>query len=246
MKNDLRLRCLYPASVVCTVVLCLSAGRGAAAGQFQNLGFESAVINGPLYSTLPASEALPFWTPTFPYATYDTVSVGSLCVSIHDNRGFIKPLAGNYSVILQPGETEELPYASAYISQTGDVPAWAESLMFVSDTPPYIANDLFVSLNGTVLPFTLYSTGGTINANWGPLETYACDVSAFAGQANVALKFTTAALDCGYMVDLDAIQFSTIVVPEPSALVLLGVAILTLAGYRWRFRRGRPAGAHRV
>jgi hypothetical protein len=33
------------------------------------------------------------------------------------------------------------------------------------------------------------------------------------------------------LVDLDAIQFSS--VPEPSALVLLAIGILSLAGYCW-------------
>jgi hypothetical protein len=42
------------------------------------------------------------------------------------------------------------------------------------------------------------------------------------------------------MADLDAIQFSTIVVPEPSALILLAAALLSLVGYFWKRRTGAP------
>ena len=84
-----------------------------------------------------------------------------------------------------------------------------------------------VSLNGTVIPMRPYSEGVAVNSAWGPIETFIGDISAFTNQQDVELRFTVLAnpYDSG-IVDLDAIQFSSIVVPEPSSLVLLAVGIL--------------------
>ena len=90
----------------------------------------------------------------------------------------------------------------------------------------------------------LYSVGGTVNSGYmfGPVETWIGDISAFTGSANVELQFeklvhNDPSDNSGY-VNLDAITFSPIVVPEPSSLVLLAVVLLPLAGYCWR-RRNR-------
>jgi hypothetical protein len=112
--------------------------------------------------------------------------------------------------------------------------------MFESDMTTYI-DELRVSIDGAAIPFRLYSVGGTKNLALGPVNTYACDISAFAGESNVTLTFEklihdpTNPIDTG-IVDLDAIQFSSIVVPEPSSLLLLAIAFVSVAAYWWRFR----------
>jgi hypothetical protein len=234
---------------IISVVVFISFGIKAVRGDsFQNLGFESAVIGTPVYFRLPASEALPGWTiqlggTVSNFVVYDTIALDSPCVSIQDKSGYIKPLTGNYSVILQDGAD---PWGNTYtasISQTGDVPDDAKSLMFKSDMTTYI-NELQVSINGTVIPFTLYSTAGTVNSSYGPVRTYICDVSAYADET-VTLEFEKRVHDVTHpnqgIVDLDAIAFSTTPAPEPSSLVLLVVGVLTLFGYRSYRRRCRQS-----
>ncbi len=99
-----------------------------------------------------------------------------------------------------------------------------------------------MSLNGVVVPFTLYSTGGTVNSLYGAVKTYILDVSAYAGET-VTLEFEKMVHDptnpgSHGIVDLDGIAFSTFVVPEPSSLILLAVGVLSLAGYCRRRRFG--------
>jgi hypothetical protein len=91
-----------------------------------------------------------------------------------------------------------------------------------------------VSLNGTVIPFSLYSVGG-VDSNGAALDTYACNISAFAGHTDVTLEFEKLVHDPANkgnhgMVDLDAIQFSSISTPEPSTIVLLAISILSNSG----------------
>jgi hypothetical protein len=235
-------------AIVCAVALVCFGAAEAPATAFQNLGFESAVIGVPQNHQLPASQATPFWTNNLGDVWYDGVTLAGAAVSIQDSFSpVIKPLAGNYSVMLQDGvgPPNGQPYdlTSAYISQVGDVPSWAKSLMFKSDISVYI-NELRVSLNCNVIPFTHYAVGGTVNSGWGPVNTYACNISAFAGEPDVTLKFEKLVHDPLHpnsgIVDLDAITFSTIFVPEPSTIALLAMGIVSLAGYRWR-RRNRLA-----
>ena len=221
---------------------------------FQDLSFESANIGqSPPGGVIPTLEAMPGWTTNnfdAGYVAYDDLAVGSLCISIHDGKGGsvpwdFNPLQGSYSVMLQDGSATWGNTWNASISQVGDVPAYARSLMFMTDTPAYL-NDLVVSLNGTVIPMQVYSVGGTINSGYmfGPVETLAGDISAFAGSTNVELQFEELdnnPLDLANTpyVNLDAITFSPTVVPEPSSLALLAIGLLSLAGYCWR-RRNRP------
>jgi hypothetical protein len=87
---------------------------------------------------------------------------------------------------------------------------------------------LVTSLNGTVIPMSLYSVGPIIN--FGPVETFIGDIQPFAGQQNVELRFTGSGV-------LDAIQF---VAPEPSTLLLLCVGAGSLCSYVCRHRRTNP------
>ena len=172
------------------------------AAPFQNLDFESAVIGTPVNYQLPASQALPYWTiETYHpgYVLYDTVAVGSTAISVQDGLSpyqpggspFMYPLEGNFSIMLQDGSIPDgiggLRPQDPWISQTGDIPANASSIMFSTDLLS-LAN-VVVSLNGTPIPTSLYSVAPVINANYGPVETYIGDVSAFSGQQNVVLRF---------------------------------------------------------
>ncbi len=177
---------------------------------------------------------------------YDGLTLDIPSVSIHDglDANGLKPLQGNYSVVLQDGWGSPGVY-DAWISQAGDVPGDANSLVLSTDiSPEQWAGRFTVSLNATAVPMYLYSAGAA-DANGRTVDTYIGDVRAFSGETNVVLKLDKLVQDPSNptgphgLITLDAIQFSTIIVPEPSALVLLGVAILSLAGYRWRLRRAR-------
>jgi hypothetical protein len=236
--------------MTCAAIFISSEVETACADSFYNLGFEDAVIGTPVDFRLPASDALPDWNCYgSPNVFYDTLAISSAYVSIHDSLSpIIKPLMGRYSIILQDGCGGTLPLtgASAWISQTGDIPEDAKSLKFRSDITTYI-NELQVSIDGTVIPFMLYSTGNVVNPQCGPVNTYICDVSAFAGEAGATLKFEKLVHDpaepwFGSNVDLDGIAFSTTPAPEPSSLVILGVGLLSLSGFSYyRCRRHREA-----
>jgi hypothetical protein len=200
-------------------VVCWPAS--SAATPFHNLGFEFAVIDTPVNNEVPSSDAIPNWN-IYSYdpgwVLYDQMSAGSYCVSIHDGKGGIfdfNPLQGQYSLLLQTqfGPTN----IDAWISQTGDIPAGINSIMFLCDTvsPP------IVSLNGTVIPTSIYSVGPTVNASHGPVDTYVGDIRAFSGQQNVELRFESNGFNT-----LDGIRFSTVVVPEPTTLALLAIGAI--------------------
>ena len=197
---------------------------------FQNLNFESAAVGTPLSNELPTPQAMPGWATDNSdsgYVAYDDVSTGGTGVSIQDGLspwGFVvmHPIQGSYSALLATGDYGS-PYA--WISQTGDIPSNANSLMFSTEFGGTLG--MTVSLNGTVIPLSLYSVGPVVNSLWGPVDTYIGDIRQFTGQQNVALQFTGSG-------PLDAIQFSPLIVPEPSMLVLLGTSVLLLLGCCWR------------
>jgi hypothetical protein len=243
MKCLTKLYVCFRMAIACVFVVLFCNLQQLHGGSFQNLDFESAVIEigTPTFSQLPASTALPSWTVSNNYygskITYNMLSVICACISVYDVSGEMgKPLEGDYSVGLKNGfsglmdEQDNPIFCDVYISQVGDVPSNAKSLMFQSDMTNSLS-EMQVSLNGTAIPFSLYSTGSIINT-WGPVKTYILDISAFTGVTNVELKFSTSG-----EVNLDAIQFSTIVVPEPGTLAMLAVGLFGLLAYAWRSAR---------
>ena len=134
-------------------------------------------------------------------------------------------LQGNYSVVLQ---TFEGP--AAYISQVGDVPGYANSLLFSSDEG---GGNLTVSLNGTVIPMSVHAVGSTVNPNDGPIITYIGDIRAFTGQQNVTLQFTGGA-------DLDDIQFRRSLFPSRRRYAHRS------ASFRWPATSGNAALVRRT
>jgi hypothetical protein len=189
------------ASVLCPkywafcLILFLCGGSIASAAAFQNLDFELADVSNPHPNGLLISQALPGCTAItcYPgYIGYNYMALDSVYVSIHDGLQVghtlsFYPLQGRYSIMLQDGfngqDDQGATVGSASISQIGDIPTDSKSLMFSSDTSDYI-KELQVSINGAVLPIMLYSTGDTVNVGWpafGPVKTYACDITAYAG-----------------------------------------------------------------
>ncbi len=205
--------------------------RCAFGAPFQNLGFEEAVVGTPSNFQLPASDALPGWTTNnfdSGCVGYDALPLDSVGVCLMDALTpypgwprIMYPLQGSYSVWLRKGLGPEGPdMVEAWISQTGDVPTTANSLLFT--TEQYL-DDLTVSLNGIEIPMSLYSSRPEINQNHGAVETFVGDIRLFAGQSNVELCITGDG-------SLDNIRFSSLVVPEPSTLIPLVVAaFVTLA-----------------
>jgi hypothetical protein len=142
-------------------------------------------------------------------------------------------IQGNYTAILQSGNTlaPNPQPADTTLSQTALVPIGTQSLLFKA----YEAFDqnrqfLFVTLGGQTLFLTPLSTGSNYTL-------YGANVSAWAGQT-AELAFTLLAENPhanNELVSLDAIQFSTQSVPEPSTFALAALGALFL-GFRRRKR----------
>jgi hypothetical protein len=228
-------------------ILAFSCPTHALAGLFQNLDFEEGNFAPPTSGFLvPASDALPYWTCNnyvSGYVLYDVMTLDSCSISIHDGHGIdigyprdFNPLQGRYSIMLQDGvgppNGQPFDLTNAYISQTGDIPSDARSIIFCSDYS-YTLDRFAVSLNGTTIPMQLYSVGNTVNPNYGPITTFIGDISAFTGTNDVELRFTKLVQDpfnpYHGAINLDDIQFSSIVVPEPSSLALLFIIILCIS-----------------
>lgn len=219
------------------------------AAPFQNLDFEQGSFQAPPANYVPsdplagpnpisAAAGLPFWT-----AREDS----TVCTAIWGNGGALdetsvalfnaafNQLDGNYCVQLSAVSFAPSGFfKTSSISQTGDVPANAQSIQFlkIDDGGPAPTN-AFVTLNGSVINLVPIATNGNV-------VTMAGDVSAFAG-TNAELTITSAGAPGGVALagenylTLDDISFSPNPVPEPSALVLLAVGgVIAFAAKRRR------------
>jgi hypothetical protein len=222
---------------------------------FQNLDFDDGTIPSDTYSgsTVSISTALPGWNwgkvggaSDIQWVAYDTISLDAPTVSIHDSESTIlQPfsaydLNNSYSIMLQTGSPfcDNMP---VYIYQVGDLSSVARSIRFSTDWN--WGGNLVLTLNGTEIPYHLYSTipGGS---NGREVLTYAADIRAFTGQENVELKFELSQIPGWYTTfgaqySLDNIVFSPKIVPEPSSLILLATSAIGLLISMWRCRRKR-------
>jgi hypothetical protein len=204
------------------VVILASGTCGFGQGTFRNLDFEQAtIVFDPTSPSAPyavyASNAIPGWTAYLgttpqPDIIYDTITLGSAAVSIHDTNDTHYPvLQGVYDILLQPF-SGGAP-VTAGIGQTGQIPLGSQSLRFFGNEFNVISADFA----GTPIP--LAQVGISSNG-----VVWAGDISAFAGQTG-ELRFTATPGGGGL---LDNIFFSTQPAPEPSTFVLLIVGAVLL------------------
>lgn len=200
-----------PCKLLLLAQLCAVAVR--AQGGFQDLDFESANVildsSSPYYpNAIDAANAFPGWTVsgsvTAPDVFYNDISLGAPAISLQ-GAGSLEPvLQGNFSAFLQGPSGSGSQDAS--ITQTGQIPAGAESLLFYGEN----VADLQVAFNGHALPYLALGNGADYTI-------YGADITTLAGQTG-PLTFT--ALPGGEAL-LDNIQFSPNPIPEPAAWMLL-------------------------
>ena len=197
--------------------LCHSQG-------FVNLDFESATIvvdpTSPYYPYVVfASNAIPGWTGYINASPRDRVlynaeSLGGPSISLESSLSpAYVPIQGSFSVYLK--SSSDAGGTSAAISQTGQVPNDARSILFLR-TPD---SGFGVSFGGQPISLVPFGTSGNYIIMAG-------DISRFAGQTG-QLLFAGGGL-------FDDIQFSNQAVPEPSVLGLSVIGGLLLAWRRWR------------
>src|SRR6266568_3468446 len=242
------------------VLICSSCAWSGPGAPFQDLGFDDANTND-LYTTgfPPAlglgfgtfGDLLPGWQLSLgsrPYTDALWVNLagfdfGLASLYSRNNTVFAPinhfPVSGLYSFAMLPSygiNGMPGPYTPFILSQTGDVPANAQSLHFTIYGSPFE-----VRVNDTLLPVSYSQGPATANPNTRTSDAVA-DISAFAGQT-VTLKFTTLDTDgLNTIVNgLDSIYFAP--VPEPGVSTVFSVGLLGL-GALWLLRsrsaRGQP------
>lgn len=203
-------------------VASISAVSAAKAqGTFQNLDFEGASIvpiSGQSFA-ITVANALPDWTVDYNNVQqsqifYNDPSLGDAQVTLLASGypGSAGPIIdGNFSVLLQGGLFEGAA-ATASISQTGQIPAEEQSLLF------NVGNGLLpnVFIGNDELTLFPIKTGTGVSTGY---TTYGANISAWAGQTE-QLTFSSP----GFNVLLDDISFSSSTVPEPNPLALMGIA----------------------
>jgi hypothetical protein len=199
-----------------------------------DLSFENAVItpdpSSPYYpNAVYASNAIPGWTATgFLGPTeilYNDVSLGDPSVSLLGNNGVYSALDGAFSIDLYGGSSGSPTGAS--ISQTGLVPANAVSIQFIAQGEGSLGGALLVSLDGQNIPFFVISTRSKYTLYGGNIP------SGLAGNSE-QLVFSTLPDGGNNYWEVDDIQFSSSVVPEPGVAGLLGLGGLLFGLCRWK------------
>jgi hypothetical protein len=138
-----------------------------------------------------------------------------------------QPVPGENEVFLSSGNGP-----SSTIAQTGQFPAWASTIQFLSGASLPNINFWEVTVNGTNIPVHETSQVGQF------LFLYEGDISAFAGQTG-ELGFSTLNVNStAGAVKLADIQFGP--VPEPSSVSLLLIGSLISW---WKCRAGRSERA---
>jgi hypothetical protein len=205
---------------------------------FVNLNFELANVqrSDPYDYKLEWPLAAPGWSHSSGTDTasiyYTTIHAGiSQAFLLVDAAAFPDhvPLEGNFSLAFQSGHDHSSPldpWVNAYISQTGVVPADAQSLHFLA------TGNFAVSINGNSL--APYALGN---------NEYAVDVSAYAGSIS-ELRIVNMNTQPNFsMVMVDAFSFSSTPVPEPSTFLLFALGALGMCLIRRKRVTGRQGRA---
>lgn len=240
------LACVIFLASACPLALC---------APFQNLSFEQVTIAPApanytprdAYLAISAAAALPGWTvmedSTVCNAIWgDPVSLDETSVAIVSSASSVKNIMmhGAYevqltSISLPPGPGDY--YSTSSISQTGDIPASAQSVQFLVGVPTQagtVPATPYVFVNGNpIFLRELWASGGV--AQW------AGDVSAYAGTTST-LTFASMGWPNDQhweedLYNLDGISFSSVAAPEPSAKALwfaITASWLVLGGRRAR------------
>jgi hypothetical protein len=220
---------------VAAPVLLMTVSPARVLGQgtfFQNLDFEQAnpvVVQGsPSPDYVTAASALPYWTILVAGTQQNGVfendpTLGDSSVGlIGPGDRFGSPIDGEYSVLLEgifPGTT-------ASISQTGEIPSGAKSLLFEASNGEQGEQGQFeIFLGSQSVPFI--AVGG------GPNYTlYGANISAWASQtAQLSFVATGGSFNTW---ELDDASFSTTAVPEPGMLVLIILNGIAFGVHNWQ------------
>jgi hypothetical protein len=211
--------------------LAAGVALSASAQEFVNLNFESATVqvNDPTFGWLDWNLAAPGWNHSSGSATaiiyYGQEHIGT--DQIYLLKDASSPvwapgtqLAGNYSISFASGYDTDfgtpISWVTAFISQTGRIPASARSLRMLATGP------VQVFLGGVEI--SMCALGENL---------YAGDISSFAG-ITTELKIANAA-PMGQVHDyavVDDILFSSIPMPEPSSVMLWIFGAALVLGWR--------------
>ena len=219
-----------PVALICIAgVVAAACASAQGTTQFRNLDFEQATVPptpiGELGSVVDPAAAFPGWTVggsggIGTVVFYNNLSLGSPAAGLmgpnFPNAAGYNPLQGSYSVLLQYFDIAGGPPT---LSQTGMVTAGARSIGFL--VAPGLS-DARLTLGGVDIPLVPIA-GGRL----------AGDITPFAGSV-VQLTFSTVSTSGqGGSLYFDDIRFSSVVVPEPAGLRILGIGVLCLV---WRSR----------
>ncbi|MEI7728575.1 MAG: hypothetical protein WCO56_03350 [Verrucomicrobiota bacterium] len=211
---------------------------------FMNLDFEAAtiipIVNDPYQVEWDA--AMPGWSGYYGNTytgikkrtslVYNTLSIGDPSIDLL-GPGSGYQMSGNYCLALQTSVT--FYFTDVYITQTGTIPADANSIQFKGSSA---RNGFIVSLDGHPISMPALKTDGSY-------YQYGGDISAFAGQT-VELRITDIAVpNSESMFFIDSIAFSTEAVPEPGVITLCcagGMMVWWLLGRRRRTEKQQNVG----
>ena len=221
---------MKPTPIICLMVVSLQLAGNVCAQGVANFGFGATTITPVVFpGGTRYTATVPGWTWTPPgngvngdpnSVGYNEFALDSAAVNLQGtNSPFAPAIQGRYSISLQGGSQFVPSTNYSSIWRTGQIPATAESLI-------YWGGALQVTFNGQSLTPVAISSAANYTI-WG------MDISAYAGQTG-ELRFTKPWRDTNFSDGalLDNIHFSSVPVPEPSALVLCGVSLLFLLGTR--------------
>jgi hypothetical protein len=203
-----------PFAALLLVVVAAMPARFATAQEFSNLDFDQAhvVPNHPTFGLLDWEMAVPGWDHSTGHDSH-VVYFGAphlgrtqfFLLNSYDLTPLGTPAPGGYSLSFISGhETSDptSPLVTAFIAQSGLVPANAQSLHF----------------NG-LGNFSVLANGASLDLIPRSGACFVVDVSSLAGSV-IQLKIQNEDLELPSLVTVDGFLFSTSPVPEPTALAL--------------------------